>query len=87
MPATASSRLGPANDLVAGNPQQVVTQVDIQGVRLLGDDLAGDPLPSLRIRVSKPGPDAREPPGKPDRQSRAVSTSASSLRSPHRNAS
>ena len=39
--------LGAAQDLVARNPQDVVTQVNVKRVGLVGNDLAGDPLPVL----------------------------------------
>ena len=39
--------LGSPRDLVSRNPQKVVSQVNIKGILLLGDDLAGDALPVL----------------------------------------
>jgi len=40
-------KLGAANDLVAWYPEQIVAQVDIEGILLLGDHFAGNPLTIL----------------------------------------
>ena len=44
---SASSTLARAQDLVRGNPQDIVAEIDVQRGRLLGDHLAGDALTVL----------------------------------------
>ena len=64
-------RLPPAHDLIPGNPEDVEADIDEEGLRLLGDDLAGDLMAFLELDdlgrpPSLPRRDEQRPESRPD---------------------